>query len=121
MLAENRDNKIKHYDYSKSHIIWSVEQSLKNLKTDYLDVFLLHRPSPLMQSDEIAEAVEKLKSEEKIVDFGLSNFTNSQTELIRQKTEVNQVQFSATNFEPMVDGSFDYMQLNKFAQCLGIR
>jgi predicted oxidoreductase len=42
MLAENRDNKIKHY-YS-SHIIWSVEQSLKNLKTDYLDVFLLHRP-----------------------------------------------------------------------------
>jgi predicted oxidoreductase len=67
-----------------------------------------------MQSDEIAEAVEKLKSEGKIVDFGLSNFTNSQTELIRQKTEVsyNQVQFSATNFEPMVD-SFDYMQLNK--------
>jgi predicted oxidoreductase len=58
-----------------------------------------------MQSDEIAEAVEKLKSEGKIVDFGLSNFTNSQTELIRQKTEVsyNQVQFSATNFEPMVD------------------
>jgi predicted oxidoreductase len=41
-----------------------------------------------MQSDEIAEAVEKLKSEEKIVDFGLSNFTNSQTELIRQKTEL---------------------------------
>jgi predicted oxidoreductase len=114
MLAENRDNKIKHYDYSKSHIIWSVEQSLKNLKTDYLDVFLLHRPSPLMQSDEIAEAVEKLKSEGKILDFGLSNFTSSQTELIRQKTEVsyNQVQFSATNFEPMVDGSFDYMQLN---------
>ncbi|WP_016989219.1 aldo/keto reductase family oxidoreductase [Flavobacterium sp. ACAM 123] len=114
MLAENRDNKIKHYDYSKSHIIWSVEQSLKNLETDYLDVFLLHRPSPLMQSDEIAEAVEKLKSEGKIVDFGLSNFTNSQTELIRHKTEVayNQVQFSATNFEPMLDGSFDYMQLN---------
>ena len=115
MLAENRDNKIKHYDYSKSHIIWSVEQSLKNLQTDYLDVFLLHRPSPLMQADEIAEAVEKLKSEGKIVDFGLSNFTSSQTELIRQKTEVsyNQVQFSATNFEPMLDGSFDYMQLNK--------
>ncbi|MEZ7505663.1 aldo/keto reductase family oxidoreductase [Flavobacterium sp. Arc2] len=114
MLAENRDNKIKHYDYSKSHIIWSVERSLKNLQTDYLDVFLLHRPSPLMQADDIAEAVEKLKSEGKILDFGLSNFTSSQTELIRQKTEVsyNQVQFSATNFEPMVDGSFDYMQLN---------
>lgn len=114
MLANSREAKIKHYDYSKSHIIWSVEQSLKNLQTDYLDVFLLHRPSPLMQADEIAEAVEKLKSEGKIIDFGLSNFTSSQTELIRQKTEVsyNQVQFSATNFEPMLDGSFDYMQLN---------
>lgn len=115
MLSENRDNTVKHYDYSKSHIISSVEQSLKNLQTDYLDVFLLHRPSPLMQADEIAEAVEKLKSEGKIIDFGLSNFTTSQTELIRQKTEIcyNQVQFSATNFEPMLDGSFDYMQMHE--------
>jgi predicted oxidoreductase len=53
----------------KSHIIWSVEQSLKNLQTDYLDVFCYHRPSPLMQADEIAEAVEKIRG--KIVDFGL--------------------------------------------------
>ncbi|MTH17053.1 aldo/keto reductase [Flavobacterium sp. LC2016-01] len=113
MIAEKRpENKIKHYDYSKDYIIWSVEESLKKLKTDYIDVFLLHRPSPLMQTDEIAEAVEKLKAEGKIIDFGLSNFTNSQTELIRQKTEVsyNQVQFSATHFEPMIDGSLDYMQ-----------
>ncbi|CAA9196359.1 aldo/keto reductase [Flavobacterium collinsii] len=112
MIAESRKNTIKHYDYSKEYIVWSVEESLKKLKTDYVDVFLLHRPSPLMQADEIAEAVERLKSEGKIIDFGLSNFTSSQTELIRQKTEVsyNQVQFSATNFEPMVDGSFDYMQ-----------
>ncbi|MCD0470132.1 aldo/keto reductase family oxidoreductase [Flavobacterium sp. JAS] len=113
MIAENRsENKIKHYDYSKEYIIWSVEESLKKLKTDYVDVFLLHRPSPLMQADEIAEAVEKLKSEGKIIDFGLSNFTSSQTELIRQKTEVsyNQVQFSATHFEAMTDGSLDYMQ-----------
>lgn len=114
MLTENRNNTIKHYDYSKDYIIWSVENSLKNLKTDYLDVLLLHRPSPLMKSDEIAEAVLKLKSDGKIIDFGLSNFTSSQTELIRQKTEIsyNQVQFSATNFEPMVDGSFDYMQIH---------
>ncbi|MBG6110922.1 putative oxidoreductase [Flavobacterium sp. CG_23.5] len=114
MLTENRNNTIKHYDYSKDYIIWSVENSLKNLKTDYLDVLLLHRPSPLMQADEIAEAVLKLKSDGKIIDFGVSNFTSSQTELIRQKTEIsyNQVQFSATNFEPMVDGSFDYMQVH---------
>jgi len=113
-ISENRPNKIKHYNYSKEYIIWSVENSLKNLQTDYLDVLLLHRPSPLMQADEIAEAVAKLKAEGKILDFGLSNFTASQTELIRQKTEIryNQVQFSATNYEPMVDGSFDYMQIH---------
>jgi predicted oxidoreductase len=113
-LTDGRNNTIKHYNYSKDYIIWSVENSLKNLKTDYLDVFLLHRPSPLMVADEIAEAVEKLKSEGKIIDFGVSNFTAWQTELIRQKTEIsyNQVQFSATHFEAMLDGSFDYMQLH---------
>ena len=112
LVNEKRNTKIKHYDYSRDYIIWSAEESLKKLKTDFIDVFLLHRPSPLMQADEIAEAVEKLKSDGKIIDFGLSNFTSSQTELIRQKTEVsfNQVQFSATHFEPMLDGSLDYMQ-----------
>ena len=111
-LEGSRTNKIKHYDYSKEYIIWSVENSLKNLQTDYLDVLLLHRPSPLMFAHEIAEAVEKLKSEGKIIDFGLSNFTTSQTELIRSKTEVsyNQIQFSATHYEAMLDGSLDYMQ-----------
>jgi len=111
---KGRDNTIKHYDYSKKYIIWSVENSLKNLQTDYLDILLLHRPSPLMVADEIAEAVEKLKKEGKIIDFGLSNFTAWQTELIRQKTEIsyNQVQFSATHHQAMLDGSLDYMQLH---------
>ena len=115
MLAEKRNNTIKHYDYSKDYIIWSVENSLKNLKTDFLDVLLLHRPSPLMQADEIAEAVEKLKSEGKIIYFGVSNFTSSQTELNRQKTPIsfNQIQFSATDYQPMLDGSLDYMQLHQ--------
>ena len=113
--SENRpNNTIKHYEYSKDYIIWSAENSLKNLQTDYLDVFLLHRPSPLMQADEIAEAVSKLKADGKILSFGVSNFTPSQTELIRQKTDVsfNQVQFSATHHEAMLDGSFDYMQVH---------
>ena len=114
-VSENRpNNSIKHYEYSKDYIIWSVENSLKNLQTDYLDVFLLHRPSPLMQADEIAEAVSKLKADGKILSFGVSNFTSSQTELLRQKTEIsfNQVQFSATHHEAMLDGSFDYMQIH---------
>ena len=57
LLSENRINTIKHYNYSKEYIIWSVEESLKHLKTDYLDLLLLHRPSPLMQPNEIAEAI----------------------------------------------------------------
>ncbi|AWH86915.1 aldo/keto reductase [Flavobacterium album] len=110
----SRPTKVKHYDYSKEYIIWSAENSLKFLQTDYLDILLLHRPSPLMQPDEIAEAVEKLKSEGKIKEFGVSNFTNSQTDLIRSRTEVacNQIEFSATHFEPMLDGSMDYMTVN---------
>lgn len=113
-ISPNRSNTIKHYDYSKDYIIWSVENSLKNLQTDFLDVLLLHRPSPLMRADEIAEAVLKLKSDGKIIDFGLSNFTSSQTELIRQKTEVsyNQIQFSATHHDSMLDGSLDYMEIH---------
>ena len=114
-VSENRpNNSIKHYEYSKDYIIWSAENSLKNLQTDYLDVLLLHRPSPLMQADEIAEAVSKLKADGKILSFGVSNFTSSQTELLRQKTEIsfNQVQFSATHHEAMLDGSFDYMQIH---------
>jgi predicted oxidoreductase len=113
--SENRpDNRIKHYEYSKDYIIWSAENSLKNLQADYLDVFLLHRPSPLMQADEIAEAFSKLKADGKILSFGVSNFTSSQTELLRQKTEIsfNQVQFSATHHEAMLDGGLDYMQIH---------
>lgn len=111
-LAESRANTIKHYDYRKEYIIWSAEQSIQKLQCDYLDVFLLHRPSPLMQADEIAEAIEHLKSNGKIRAFGVSNFSASQTELIRQKIKIdyNQIQFSATHFEAMLDGSLDYMQ-----------
>lgn len=115
MLSDNRDTKIKHYNYSKSHIIWSAEQSLKNLKTDYLDLLLLHRPSPLMQADEIAEAIEKLTIEGKILDFGVSNFTPSQTDLLQTKTKIkyNQIKMSLTHFEALFDGSLDHMQTHK--------
>lgn len=113
-ITGNRPNKVKHYDYSKEYIIWSVENSLNNLKTDYLDLLLLHRPSPLMQPDEIAEAVEKLKREGKIKSFGVSNFTNSQTDLVRSRIKIdfNQIEFSATTHTPMLDGSLDYMQVH---------
>jgi predicted oxidoreductase len=115
MMSENRSNTIKHYDYSKDYIIASAEQSLKHLQTDYLDLLLLHRPSPLMQADEISEAVEKLKTTGKILDFGVSNFTPSQCNLIETKTKINynQIEFSITHLEPMLDGNLDHMQTNR--------
>ena len=113
-ISENRNNKVKHYNYSKDYIIWSAEESLKNLKTDYLDLFLLHRPSPLMQPDDIAEAVSILKQQGKIKAFGVSNFTNSQVDLISKSTvvSVNQIEFSLTQHNAMHDGTLDYMMLN---------
>ena len=112
MVSNERDYKIKHYDYSAEYIIWSAENSLKNLQTDYLDLFLLHRPSPLLQPEEVAKAIDHLKSQGKILSFGVSNFTNSQTELLQKvvPVEYNQIQFSATNFDAMLDGSLDFMQ-----------
>lgn len=114
MQSDQRNNSVKHYDYSTSYIIWSVEQSLKNLQTDYLDLLLLHRPSPLMRADEIAEAIEKLKQDGKILDFGVSNFTPLQTDLVETKTKINynQISFSITDFEAMTNGSLDHMQIN---------
>jgi predicted oxidoreductase len=120
LLSENRNNTIKHYEYSKEYIIASAEQSLKYLHTDYLDLLLLHRPSPLMHPDEIAEAIEKLTTTGKILDFGVSNFTPSQCNLIETKAKINynQIEFSLTHLEPMLDGSLDYMQTNQItAMC----
>ena len=113
--SDKRPLKVKYYDYSKDHIRFSVENSLKNLKTDYLDVLLLHRPSPLMNPKEISEEIDKLKEEGKIKSFGVSNFTNSQLQFISKETKVlwNQIEFSLTNNHPMVDGTLDYLQENK--------
>ena len=114
-VCENRNNKVKHYNYGKDYIIWSVEQSLKNLKTEYLDLLLLHRPSPMMHPEEIASAINQLKKQGKIKDFGVSNFTSSQIELlsISLSVSVNQIEFSLTHHSTMHDGTLDYMMTNK--------
>lgn len=113
-ICDARPIKVKHYDYSKDYIISSVEASLKHLKTDFLDLFLLHRPSPLMEPNEVMEAVAKLAQEGKIRDFGVSNFTPSQMDLISSEVpiKVNQIEFSLTNHNAMHDGTLDYMMLN---------
>jgi predicted oxidoreductase len=108
------DLKVNHYNYTKEYIIWSAENSLKHLKTDYLDLLLLHRPSPLLQPEVVAEAVSILKKEGKIKSFGVSNFTPSQTDLLNKYVgvEVNQIGFSLTQHTAMHDGTLDHMMLN---------
>lgn len=90
-----------YYDFSKEHIISSVEASLKRLKTEYIDVLLLHRPDALMEPEEVAEAFNILHSSGKVRHFGVSNHNTMQVELlskyIKQELIINQLQFSITN------------------------
>ncbi len=109
--CDNRPLAVKHYDYSKKHIISSVEQSLKHLKTDYLDLLLLHRPSPLMTGQEISSAFETLKTQGKVKQFGVSNFNSAQIDLITTDAypvEWNQIECSLTQPKTILDGTTDY-------------
>lgn len=86
------------YDYSKEHIVNSVDGILKRLKTDYLDILLLHRPDTLMEPEEVSEAFEELFKAGKVREFGVSNHNPMQIELLnkylKNKIIINQMQFS---------------------------
>ena len=89
------------YDFSKEHILNSVEGSLKRLRTDYIDILLLHRPDTLMEPEEVAEAFDILHSSGKVRYFGVSNHNPMQIELLNkylnQKIIINQLQLSITH------------------------
>ncbi len=86
------------YDFSKEHILSSVEGSLRRLRTDHIDVLVLHRPDALMQPEEVAEAFDQLAAQGKVRYFGVSNHNPMQIELlktaVKQPLIVNQLQFS---------------------------
>lgn len=88
----------KMYDLSKKHITDSVDNILKRLKTDYLDILLLHRPDALIEPEETAEAFDELERLGKVRHFGVSNHKPMQIELlkkyVKQEIEINQLQFS---------------------------
>ncbi|WP_462409019.1 aldo/keto reductase [Neobacillus sp. Marseille-QA0830] len=94
------------FDFSEEHIINSVNGILKRLKTDYLDILLLHRPDPLMEPEEVAAAFEKLHTSGKVKYFGVSNFNPAQIELLQKalpyKLVINQLQFGIAH-TPMID------------------
>jgi len=114
LVNPKRNTVVKHYDYRKEYIIQQAEQSLSNLKTDYLDLFLLHRPSPLMQIEEIAEAIQILKRSGKVKAFGVSNFTPLQIDYLSSHLtiEANQIQCSLTHSVPLEDDSLFYHKKN---------
>ncbi|MCF6418430.1 aldo/keto reductase [Furfurilactobacillus milii] len=86
------------YDFSKQHLIESVDGILERMGIDYLDAFLLHRPDPLMEPDEVAAAFDELQASGKVRHFGVSNFNPEQIEMLQAATSqrllINQLQFS---------------------------
>lgn len=105
---------IKHYDTSRAHIIASVENSLTNLHTDYIDLLLIHRPDPLMDADETAAALMDLHESGKVLHFGVSNFTPAQFDLLSSRLDLplvtNQIEFSVLHLQALEDGTMDQCQ-----------
>lgn len=106
------------FDFSKQYILEAVDGSLKRLKTDYLDVLLLHRPDALVEPEEVAEAFYLLHNAGKVRNFGVSNQKPMQIELLKrtvtQPIVVNQLQFSITN-ATMVSNGFNVNMENNSA------
>ncbi|MEW6180609.1 MAG: aldo/keto reductase [Chloroflexota bacterium] len=96
------------YDFSKQHILNAVDGSLKRLRTDYLDVLLLHRPDALVEPEEVAEAFDILQSQGKVKHFGVSNHKPMQIELlkkyVKQPIVANQLQLSIMHANMIANG-----------------
>ena len=110
LMTPNRpQHQIKSYDTSRKHILHSVENSLNNLNTDYLDLLLIHRPDPLMDPHEIAEAFSILKASGKVKEVGCSNFTASQLSMLHSiyPVSVNQIEASILYTKPFYNGVTD--------------
>lgn len=103
------------FDFSKEHIVNSVENSLKRLKTDYVDVLLLHRPDTLMEPEEVAEAFNQLESRGLVKHFGVSNLNPLQIELLKKNVKqpllFNQLQLSIM-VTGMIDAGFNVNMTN---------
>lgn len=111
------ERKLKHYDYSFGHIIGSVENSLKNFGTDYLDLLLLHRPAPFLNPEEISRAFSSLYKAGKVLNFGVSNFNPQQFEMLDayldEKLVTNQVEISPSCLEHFENGNIDFFLKEK--------
>ncbi|WP_280154546.1 aldo/keto reductase [Piscinibacter sp. XHJ-5] len=106
------DHRVHHYDSSAAHLTASVERSLQELRTDHLDLLLIHRPDCLMDADEVAAAFERLRAAGKVRHFGVSNFTASQFDLLNDRFALvtNQIELHPLRRDPLHDGTLDQLQ-----------
>lgn len=121
------EHKIGHYITEASHILQSAENSLRHFATDYLDLLLIHRPDPLMDADEIADAFLQLHQSGKVRYFGVSNFTAAQFTLLQSRLPfslvTNQLEISPLEQSALLDGTLDQCQQTRMRpmawSCLG--
>lgn len=108
------EHRVKHYNSTAGHIRLSLENSLRNLKTDHVDLLLLHRPDPLLDAAEVAGVLEALVKEGKTRAVGVSNYTPSQVALLQAKLNIplvaNQIELSVSHTAPLTDGTLDDCQ-----------
>ncbi|MGX5835250.1 aldo/keto reductase [Aeromonas piscicola] len=113
-LTAKPEHALNHYNTGKAHIIASAEASLQKLGTDHLDLLLIHRPDPLMDADEVADAFISLKQAGKVKHLGVSNFTPRQFELLQSRLPfplvTNQLEISPLNQSTTLDGTLDQCQ-----------
>jgi predicted oxidoreductase len=107
------DVHVKHYDTSARHILWSVDQSLKMLGTDRLDLLLIHRPDPLTDPAEVAEAFANVRKAGKVLHVGVSNFTPSQFRMLQSYLPfplvTNQIEISWSHLDSLFNGDLDLL------------
>lgn len=118
--SKNRpEHKTHHYNTSEAHITQSVENSLRDLKTDYIDTLLIHRPDPFMDGESVAAAFIKLKEQGKVRHFGVSNFKDHQWSMLQSYLPfplvTNQLQLSAYHLENFEDGTMNLCQEKRVA------
>jgi predicted oxidoreductase len=108
------DYRVKHYDTSREHITNSVENSLRNLRTDYIDVFLLNQLDPLSNLEETALTLEKLKDSGKIKNVGVVNFSVFQHQLLSSYLRIpivtNHIELNLLNTSAFDNGQVDYIK-----------
>lgn len=115
LISENRPtHRMKAYDTSRDHIVQSVEQSLRHLHTDVIDVLLIHRPDPMMDADDTASGLDAVVRSGKVRFVGVSNFLPHQFDLLASRLDwplvTNQIEFSPLNMTALADGTADQCQ-----------